>query len=129
MKNALTEAGIYAVEQFSTGNRYGYIIDFALPSQKLIIECDGEKYHAPGNRKDKIRDIYFGKRGWRIIRLRGKEIDNNISGCIEKILAAVRSGKVQLISVSSGEIELGMVSFGKVWILRNYRIKMWRGRV
>ena len=90
IEEALAMTGIKAVFQFSTGNRYGYIIDFAIPDRKIIIECDGERYHQIGNRKDRCRDDYFKKRGCKTIRLRGLEIQNNTDGCIDKILSEIQ---------------------------------------
>jgi len=90
MEVALKKAGLDPAFQFSDGNRYGYVIDFALPKEKILIECDGEKYHPLNNSHDKRRDVYFSRKGWKILRFRGKEIENSIDGCLEKIFNQVR---------------------------------------
>ncbi len=65
--------------------RSGFILDFAFPHEKLGIECDGEKWHPVGNKRDRFRDWILRRGGWSILRFRGKEINNNVSGCVDKI--------------------------------------------
>ena len=78
------------IAPFSPRNRYGYIFDMAFPTQKIAIECDGEHFHPVGNKHDVCRDAYFRKRGWIILRFRGKQIKNNTSLCVDKIKQEMR---------------------------------------
>jgi len=65
------------------------IVDFEIPSKKLIIECDGERWH-----QDKEKDLLREQRilsqpkyeKYEILRFSGKEIRNDIDMCINKIL-------------------------------------------
>jgi len=65
--------------------RSGFVIDFAFPDKMLGIECDGERYHKIGNRRDTFRDWMLKRAGWKIMRFRGKEIESNIKNCVNKI--------------------------------------------
>ncbi len=91
MHEALKENGIEAEYNHPIRCKYGYIADFYIPEQKLIIECDGEHYHKLGNSRDRKRDAVLKKLGYKIIRFRGREIKLNINNCIEKI----RAGNVE----------------------------------
>ena len=56
---------------------------------KIDIEVDGRKYHfdSEGRRKsrDLNRDNFVSSRGWKIIRLTGSMVHNEIELCIERI--------------------------------------------
>ncbi len=53
-----------------------YVVDIYLPNKNLIIECDGNYWHnLPGvQEKDKKRDLYLRKQGYKILRLWEDEI-------------------------------------------------------
>lgn len=85
MEEALLKNNIDFVQQYPIRCKYGYIADFYLPECKLIIECDGEKFHKEGNNRDKKRDIILKNKGYIILRFKGEEIKNNIQDCINKI--------------------------------------------
>lgn len=87
---SLQNEGIYVISQFPIRCKYGYILDFAIPNQKIDIECDGEVWHQLGNKKDKNRDGYLKSRGWIILRFKGNDIKNNIQNCINKIKGAIK---------------------------------------
>jgi very-short-patch-repair endonuclease len=65
--------------------RSGFILDFAFPEQKLGVECDGEKWHPPNNRKDRFRDWILKRDGWKILRFKEKQINESILKCVDKI--------------------------------------------
>lgn len=48
-----------------------YFVDFANPSLKIIIECDGKHWHDPA--KDAVRDAELNKAGWTVYRFTGRE--------------------------------------------------------
>lgn len=85
MQRALKKERVEVVYNFPIRCKYGYIIDFAIPDKKIVIECDGEAWHKLGNSRDRKRDAVLRKLGWKILRFRGQEILNNINNCIEKI--------------------------------------------
>ena len=83
MDNALQDNNINAVAQYPIRCKFGYILDFAIPSLKIDIECDGETWHKEGNDRDRKRNGYLRSRGWTVMRFRGEEIKNNIKNCIQ----------------------------------------------
>jgi len=65
--------------------RSGFVLDFAVPDKKLGIECDGEKWHPIGNKRDRFRDWILSRAGWKILRFREEDINNDVSECANKI--------------------------------------------
>jgi very-short-patch-repair endonuclease len=64
-----------------------YRIDLALPEYRLAIECDGKEWHSTPEQKrhDARKNYYLKKRGWKVCRLSGKTINNNIGYAINHI--------------------------------------------
>ena len=91
IEEKLKEIGIiYEREYFiKMDNGKTYRLDFALfpESKKVDLECDNEKYHSISSQKiiDKKRDFQMKKMGWKILRLKGSDIINDIDGCVKKI--------------------------------------------
>jgi len=83
MADGLTKENITFVEQFPIRCKYGYIADFYLPENKLIIEADGEQFH--NKVKDNKRDAVLRKQGYKILRFTGTEIRKDIDTCLIKI--------------------------------------------
>jgi very-short-patch-repair endonuclease len=65
--------------------RSGFVLDFAFPKQKLGIECDGERWHLKGNKKDRFRDWVLKRGGWKVLRFREDKILNDVSKCVDEI--------------------------------------------
>lgn len=64
-----------------------YIVDFYCPAAKIIIEVDGSQhYRMEGLRKDKIRDEYLLKHGFKILRFNDLDVLKNIEGVFDSIL-------------------------------------------
>ncbi len=63
-----------------------YIVDFCSPRQRLIIELDGSG-HAAANQMDhdRRRDEYFGRLGFRLVRVWNRDIDANLDGAADEI--------------------------------------------
>jgi len=93
MRQELERRGLKFEQEFPT--RTGFIIDFAFPSLKVAIECDGEKWHSSkrARKKDRFKDYMLKREGWTIYRFTGSEIMSDISECIDKI-------KFRLVSLS-----------------------------
>jgi very-short-patch-repair endonuclease len=73
--------------QHSIGN---YIADFYCPECKLILEIDGEVHLTTGAiEKDKHRDENLAEMGFRILRIKNKEIRKDILAVLEKIKKAL----------------------------------------
>ena len=83
MREELERRGLSFESQYPT--RSGFIIDFAFSDKRIGIECDGEMWHKPGNRRDRYRDRILKRGGWRIIRFTGTERMDNVSSCVDRI--------------------------------------------
>lgn len=71
-----------------------YIADFACHGAKLIIELDGEHHqHAERSFRDQIRDEWFAKAGYRVLRFSTGELASSFEGCLEKILMALNESR------------------------------------
>ena len=75
------------VEQYPIRCKYGYVVDFFIPSSDLIIEADGEHWHKLNNNHDRRRDGFLKNKGFKILRFRGNEILNNSELVKNKILS------------------------------------------
>ena len=79
--------GLHARKQAPIGP---YIADFVLHEKNLVIEVDGEHHSTPeGMEKDRIRDAWFGREGYRVLRFSTGELTDSFDGCIEEILREV----------------------------------------
>ena len=61
-----------------------YIADFACMSERLLIELDGGG-HAEQKTKDRQREEYLRRRGYRVLRFWNTEVFENLSGVLEKV--------------------------------------------
>jgi len=69
-------------------DRY-YFVDFAIPENKIVIECDGSFWHKD-KEKDRIRQNRIENLGWTVLRFAEKEINDDLKGCgleVKRILA------------------------------------------
>jgi very-short-patch-repair endonuclease len=82
---------IKAIRQYCImkNGRCRYRLDFAIfcKKGKIDIECDNEKLHYQPRRKtkDRKRNNWLKRHGWKILRLPGKNIITNPQKCIRKI--------------------------------------------
>ena len=79
MSNILTEYNIPFESQYNFNNKFR--CDFAIPSKKIIIECDGDYWHNLDRvkKKDRAENAYIIKCGWKILRFWEYELKNNIN--------------------------------------------------
>ncbi len=69
--------------QFSIGN---YILDFYCPTEKLVIELDGEEHFTPwGSMHDNERTNFLNKKGIKLIRFENYEVFENMDYVFEEI--------------------------------------------
>lgn len=74
IEKALDLLNFYYVPQYST--RTGYIIDFALPNEKIAIETDGPCHDDPKQQKrDRFKDYMLRREGWKVIRIHWRLIE------------------------------------------------------
>jgi len=69
-------------------DRY-YFVDFAIPENKIAIECDGSYWHKNKNR-DKIRQNKIESLGWTVLRFTEDEINKDLKKCgleVKRVLA------------------------------------------
>ena len=72
-----------------------YIVNFAVVSQKIIIEADGWTHETDeGQARDKIRTAYLEKLGWRIMRYDNNDIFDHLDYVVEKIRMAIMTDDV-----------------------------------
>ena len=65
---------------------YNFIVDFYCPEKKLIIEADGEIHNKAEIKEiDKFRENILKSAGYKIIRFKNNEVENNIEIVLKKI--------------------------------------------
>ena len=68
-----------------------YIYDFSCFEKKLIIELDGSQHSETENKKrDKEKEEFIKKLGYRILRFNNNDVQNNIEGVMEAIELAIK---------------------------------------
>lgn len=80
--SAFDQAGIPPKPNYQVGR---YLIDLAYPEKMLAVEVDGGNWHdSPKKREqDRVKTEFLTARGWRVIRLR----ERDLGGCVEKVLS------------------------------------------
>jgi len=80
LAKALDSLGLTHIHHYSP-NDCSYIFDEYLPNRNVLIEADGERYHHSDwakelgvPQKDRKKDQWVAKNGYRLIRLRGRDI-------------------------------------------------------
>jgi very-short-patch-repair endonuclease len=64
-----------------------YVVDFASFRDRLIIEVDGGQHGLNiGLQSDRERDAFLQSRGFRVLRFWNSDVDQNLTGVMEKIL-------------------------------------------
>ncbi len=81
--------GLRAKRQVPFGR---YILDFAIPAQRLVVEVDGETHGTDrGLVSDRRRDQFMIEQGWRVLRFTNSEVLGNLEGVLTIIAAAALS--------------------------------------
>lgn len=70
--------------QFPIGR---YIVDFACPTARLIVEADGGQHN--DSTHDVARDHWLAGEGWNVIRFWNTDILTNEEGVLSSVLAAL----------------------------------------
>lgn len=66
----------------------GYIVDFAAPTHRLVVELDGSQHGEElGQKADQLRDRNLHKLGWTVLRFWNSDVLTNLDGVCRKILA------------------------------------------
>ena len=71
--------------------RQGYVVDFVCLKRKLVVEVDGGQHGRHGQAiRDLKRDAILCEReGFRVLRVWNNEIDRNLRGVLDTILAVL----------------------------------------
>jgi len=67
-----------------------YIVDFVAPRARLIVEVDGDAYHAARARADRRRDEKLGRMGYRVLRVPSSLVEREVEKAVEMVRAALR---------------------------------------
>ncbi len=71
-----------------------YIVDFFCPSEKLIIELDGEVHNNPKvQEKDRIRDDFFKNLDYTVLRFENKMVFDSLPSVLDEITQCFTSKK------------------------------------
>ena len=65
-----------------------YIVDFAAPAVRLVVEVDGG-YHAERRRADARRDCALAELGWRVVRVPVELVERHIDAAVARVAEAV----------------------------------------
>ena len=69
-----------------------YIVDFASFGARIIIEVDGGQHGMrDGVRLDRERDSFLRSQGFRVLRFWNSDVDHNLRGVMESILASLNT--------------------------------------
>ena len=64
-----------------------YIVDFCIPSARLVIELDGSQHYEPDSKLyDKHRDDFLRSQGYTVLRYTNFDIKTNFDGVCSDIL-------------------------------------------
>jgi hypothetical protein len=67
-----------------------FVVDFACPAARLVIEVDGSQHgENEGRLHDQQRTEWLESEGYRVLRFWNNEITQNISGVMDAIYAAL----------------------------------------
>lgn len=92
MRNALDHREVSHEFQYPIYSSLGlkrYVCDFAIPHAMLIVECDGDYWHAQPKAiaSDKRKDKYLKERGYTVLRFSETEINQDVDKCVQVILS------------------------------------------
>lgn len=83
--------GRIAAHKFRRQHRIGtFVVDFACPASRLIIELDGGQ-HAFSHVRDRMRSMMLERKGYRILRFWNHDVLQNTDGVIRMIIDALES--------------------------------------
>ena len=77
--------GVGFRRQFVIGE---WIVDFAAPAARLVVEVDGG-YHAARQRADGWRDRQLAALGWRVVRVPAALVMANVDAAVALVRAAL----------------------------------------
>lgn len=106
----MRKRGFIFIAQFPVDDKF--VCDFAIPKNKIIIECDGDYWHANpaiydltildarqkrNNQRDKFKDEYLKERGWRVLRFFESDILRDVGKCVDTIENFLKSEQIKKV--------------------------------
>ena len=68
----------------------GYIVDFACPEHKLVVEIDGPSHTFDHSiERDKVRDLTLANLGWTVFRSTNEDVLNDLDDVCTHILRVI----------------------------------------
>lgn len=70
----------------------GYQVDLVLKKERIAIECDGKVFHSSKEQqqRDQKKTWVLQRNGWKVIRFTGREIYQNLQGCVWRVEVETR---------------------------------------
>ncbi len=85
----------YIVREYSV---FPYFIDFAFINEKVAVEIDGSQHELIERKeKDKQKDNFLIKSGWRVLRFTAKQINYSIESCFEELITFIKNENIQTL--------------------------------
>jgi len=96
VERRLNRAGIKTTREFNVSkNARKYRIDLAIfcGNGRIAVECDNDKAHSSKVqiRKDKAKDSFLRRLGWRVIRLKEHDMTKRLGYCVKLIKKAAQA--------------------------------------
>ena len=67
------------------------IVDFYCAAEKLVVEIDGISHEMGGNpERDARRDVWLADQGLQVLRLRARDVINDLSSVVTALLCSCR---------------------------------------
>jgi hypothetical protein len=66
-----------------------YKIDIANNEKKIAIEVDGSSHRGKRKQKDKKKEAFLKMSGWKVLRFTNREIMENMSMCVDRVLSMI----------------------------------------
>ncbi len=96
IEKTLSKKGIKTTREYPVsekGRRFRIDLACFIDDKKIAIECDNLKAHKSKTqkRKDKIKDRFIRRLGWRVFRFNEKEIIKNPQRCADEVSRVIKS--------------------------------------
>lgn len=97
-KEAIEARGYYPKFQHA---EYKAVLDFAFVDKKIGIEIDGDIHYMNTSvrEKDEIRDAELRDRGWEIIRIPNKTVEDDLDNVIDYVIKVVDEKESEVVCV------------------------------
>ncbi len=89
MAEELDKRKIEYIEQYNLGDKFA--LDFFIPEYNIVIECDGDYWHnlPDVKKRDKSKNAYIKACGFPLFRFWEREINANVSECVDEVVALI----------------------------------------